>query len=402
MRTLLFLLALVVAASAQTPILADGQSNMCGRGTGGPAFSIAQNVEVWNNVNELGANGTAFVVPSVGSPPFDANDGNNLALWAAHRIAAATGDDVRMVIICRGGTSIDQWIDGSGNPGPMLLEAAAVYQASGLPPAEVMLRHQGETDKNEDPAWWDARTMASIQWLRDNDIIEEDAPVFLGGLYHTGAAAITNRMKVIAAREPLVYYVPHDGLPQAGDNVHFSGEGLARFGYRYAAAYLHSVGYSADPDINVFLAEIRLPPSTSGGDFTTGALRLRELNSLVQATTWADFDPIDHTVTLDAGVYRIEASAMAYRVDRHQLFLVDDDTGEIVADGSAEFAKSDASFQTQNASRISTILHLTTERTFVLKHWADTTRDNTGFGISAPSGPGRDAILGHLLIEQLD
>jgi len=399
---LAFVLVSCLAPSALTlPIFADGQSNACGRGDGGPSFAfVSSNVTVWNNENELGSNGAAFVTPERGEPPFDAGNGNNALLWAAHRLAKDT--QTQMVLVCRGGTPIQDWIDEQGNPGPMLLEAKAVYDASGLPPAQVHFRHQGESNKFDDPQLFDDLTIASIQWLKDNGVLAQDAPTFLGGLYHAKAGAINDRMKLMAEREPLVYYVPHDGLPENGDAVHFSGEGLARFGYRYYAAYLEHFA-PVSLNIDTTLVEERKPPNTAGGDFFTGALRTRELNTPVAVANWAAFDGVNHSVTItQPGIYEFRAEAIAYRTDRHQIFLYDVDESEVVAEGTPSFAKSDNNLQGQTHSTLSWIVEITEPTTFQLKHWADTSRPNTGLGVSSPSAPGRDGVMSRLTIRKID
>src|SRR5690349_5440754 len=61
-------------------ILATGSSAISGYGTGGPSpLTCDSQVQVWNNTNELGADGTEFIAPpDFGNPPWHSGGGNNM------------------------------------------------------------------------------------------------------------------------------------------------------------------------------------------------------------------------------------------------------------------------------------------------------------------------------------
>ena len=123
--------------------LASGQSNMVGRGAGG-ASTFSSLLKVWNNENDLTdltALGNAWVSPNLSQDPFVGGK-NNLAVHAANQIALTTGEQVRLIIVAKGNTSIGQWFSASIRQ-PMLYRISAVLAAANVTAVNGFWWHQG-------------------------------------------------------------------------------------------------------------------------------------------------------------------------------------------------------------------------------------------------------------------
>ncbi|MDO9381822.1 MAG: sialate O-acetylesterase [Hyphomicrobiaceae bacterium] len=223
-------------------VLACGQSNMRGGAgsTGGPAFSGMRNVTVWNNTNEGGANGTAFVSPPAAtSPPWDVSGGNNLAAWFCHRLAFETGEPVKLILVCKGGLPISAW--SPTTPGEQWSEIAAVCTAAAAGPADIFLWHQGEDDilAGTAEATYKAAFLALIAALVSAGYLKSDAQQIVGGLRYPGSDAF---LQNLASENALIEYA--SDTPYADyDGTHFTGPGLYQFGYEgYWNAYSRLTG----------------------------------------------------------------------------------------------------------------------------------------------------------------
>ena len=228
---------------AQLNFLLGGQSNGLGFGLGGPSPSLATRVKVWNNENPLGANGTAFVDPVLGSPPLTASGTNNLGIWFAHRATRELDVDARGVIVARGSSDISWW---HPTTGAMFAETVAVYAASGLPPADVFLWHQGETGE-DDNTQYKSKWLAMRAALVAAGAIRNQAPCILGGLQGARIGGTNDTyLQELAAENAGVYYASSAGLGHNGDELHFSGSALYILGYeRYWEQYRKHIGFPA-------------------------------------------------------------------------------------------------------------------------------------------------------------
>lgn len=219
-------------------ILASGQSNMAGRGTGGPSPLTANPlVQVWNNVNELGSNGTEFISPpDFGNSPWYST-ANNLALWFADAAATALNETVNLVLVAKGSQSISHW----SSTGDMYAEMKAVYQLTGLPPADVFLWHQGESDRETSGCAYKLSLLNLMARLRADGLLAYDAPTLAGAIVVGGdnsdlETEFNSNLNNLAADHPDLLYVNTSGLG-LHDNVHFSGQGLYDLGLRYWDKY---------------------------------------------------------------------------------------------------------------------------------------------------------------------
>ncbi|MEX0672350.1 MAG: hypothetical protein WD068_03250 [Candidatus Babeliales bacterium] len=161
---------------------------------------------------------------------------------------------------------------------------------------------------------------------------------------------------------------------------------------RYSSAGLLDVsGFGVDGFVNDLNGLISFPGAvtliwdqkaqgSSGGDFSSGAWRARDLNRLagnVGGVTLAD-----NEFTLQPGVYLIEVKAPAYAVGSHKarLYNVTDDVVEQYGINMVSTAGSDLGM---NASVVEHTVSIGTSKTYRIEHQCGTTRSTDGFGLAA-------------------
>jgi hypothetical protein len=118
----------------------------------------------------------------------------------------------------------------------------------------------------------------------------------------------------------------------------------------------------------------------SGGTFTAGAWRTRELNTELD-------DPenivtiASNQFTLQAGTYLIEWSSPAHDVARHtsRLQNITDSTTE--ADGMSNYTATADSVQ--NISLGACVVTAVASKVFEIQHYCDTTKTTNGYGVNS-------------------
>lgn len=219
-------------------VLATGQSNMGGRYFTSTEFSSASRVRVWNNTNPLGANGTSWIVPVEGNPPFSASGYTNLAVWFCKRLSIELDEDVRLILVYRDSSGLEFW---DPTTGAVYQEIEDVHAASGAPAVDIMLWHQGEGGGTDYKANWIIMRNA----LRTAGILGATAPTIVGGLQGVRIGTGTDLLlQELANENDDVYYASsvgltsHDAVP-----LHFDGVSLYEFGYnRYWDQYRAHIG----------------------------------------------------------------------------------------------------------------------------------------------------------------
>lgn len=228
-------------------VVASGQSNMMGVGTGG-TFYVNENVQVWNP-NNAGADkfqtldlATAFTMACGGG--FGGGGKNNLAAAFCHRLHQETGRPVYLIIEALGAQAIAPgWLDASNTVWDDLdTQVTAALAALGIDTIDVFIWHQGEGDYgvSTDPAtYWDRLnnqfiedTLKAASWWGD------ETPFIAGEMALRVAAQNRQirRLNYDGASNGVA--VSSAGIPMH-DAVHFSGAGLFEMGYkRYYQAYL--------------------------------------------------------------------------------------------------------------------------------------------------------------------
>lgn len=132
----------------------------------------------------------------------------------------------------------------------------------------------------------------------------------------------------------------------------------------------------------------RQTSGTAGGTFTSGAWQTRAIN-----TEEYDADGIvsisANQFTLQAGTYRIIATAPAVGVDKHKARLRNVTDGTTTLLGTSQYSAS-ASTYAATESRIDNVFTIASAKTFEIQHQGQTTRATSGFGV--PSSLSVDEI----------
>ena len=175
-------------------------------------------------------------------------------------------------------------------------------------------------------------------------------------------------------------------IRQAAGTGVASDEDLSLTLYRQGADYKNPKGY--------FLGNLSQPvgylkdvktSGTAGGTFTSGSYQTRTLN-----TTEGDFGLFgtlsSNQFSLSAGTYEIEASAPGFAVDAHKaiIYNITDAATELL--GTSEFADNAGATAHSTISRISGEITITTNKTFEVRHRAQTTQATIGFGNASTFG----------------
>ena len=223
-------------------ILLIGQSNMAGRGYTNEVPPIT-NKRLFVLRNGLWR---PMYVPV---NPDRVTSGINLSESFADLYARDHDVDVGIIPCADGGSSLDQWAEGS------ILFDHACYMAelaSRTSNIIAVLWHQGESDSSADKAPFYEEKLRIILNAFRKRLGLEDVPFLLGGL---GDFLVQNSDPVrcekfrdydkvnqalarIAATEKAVGFVSAEGLIDNSDYLHFSARSLRIFGQRYYEAFL--------------------------------------------------------------------------------------------------------------------------------------------------------------------
>lgn len=230
-------------------VLASGQSNMIGFATDNvPSFAnVSTNVRVWNSVNPLGSNGTAFVTATAArtAGTFESTNTNNLAIWFADNLARRTFETVDLVMVARGTTSIANFQPGDVTV-PMYSELTSVWAATGQGPADVFLWHQGERDVvlGTSASTYTSLFESMITSLITAGVLNSSTVILVGGLAEEAADKYTFNKSCLfqLTKKPRRGYAGSAGLTTF-DGVHFDSKSLTALGARrYYSAYLFASG----------------------------------------------------------------------------------------------------------------------------------------------------------------
>ncbi len=211
-----------------------GQSNMAGRG----AFDEVEPID--NNRIKVLRNGRwqDMFYPINPDRHFS---GVNLAESFADAYSKEHDVDVGLIPCADGGTSLEQWQEGS------LLFDNAIYQAklaSRTSTIAGILWHQGEADCSEElyPLYEKKFMMLMNAVIKKLDLY--DVPILCGGLgdflkYCTLEGSLYNyhyindSLKNVANKNKMFGFVSAEGLGANADNLHFNAKALREFGLRY-------------------------------------------------------------------------------------------------------------------------------------------------------------------------
>jgi hypothetical protein len=200
--------------------------------------AISADVRVWNNVNPLGAIGSAWVTPVAArqGSTFQYLDRNNLSVWFCDKVARCRFEPVDLTFVARGGSSIALWNAGEATY-PLLNHCVNVWAATGQAAADVFLWHQGEGDAAMPTAEYHVRFRALLAALTTGGVIDQNTLVVVGGVAHVPALRDVNERHLMGLRDRRIAYASSYRLPTY-DGVHFTSDALTALGARrYFAAY---------------------------------------------------------------------------------------------------------------------------------------------------------------------
>lgn len=210
-----------------------GQSNMAGRGfiCDAPAFDDGKVLVLRN-----GRWQKAFRPIC----PDRAFSGVNLAEYFASAYAAEHGVYCGLIPCADGGTSLNQWKEGS-----LLYDNAVNCARLAMRTSTVagVLWHQGETDCMEGSFDDYEEKLSKIFAALRRDLSLFDVPFVVGGLgdYLVNReepglkkyAVINKALKSYASSSPMTGFVSAERLTSNPDNLHFDSASLYEFGKRY-------------------------------------------------------------------------------------------------------------------------------------------------------------------------
>lgn len=218
-------------------VLIIGQSNMAGRGflADAPRLdTVGGRLQVLRNGRWQG-----MFRPVNPDRPFS---GTCLAERFAQAYAMDhEGVTVGVIPCADGGTTLDQWKEGS------LLFDNAVYQtrlAMRTSHLVAILWHQGEGDCGESKHPLYLEKITKIMTALRRELDAQDVPLLVGGLgdflkdrAESPALAnypyVNDALRAFAASSSHTAYVDASGLKSNPDNLHFCREALDEFGQRY-------------------------------------------------------------------------------------------------------------------------------------------------------------------------
>jgi hypothetical protein len=124
--------------------------------------------------------------------------------------------------------------------------------------------------------------------------------------------------------------------------------------------------------------------NTSGGTFTAGAWRTRDINTTVGTNGISGASIASNQITLPAGTYLIQGSAPAYDVNQHMTRFYNITDSTVAINGGSAYTDATDTMVTQ--SPFSGVVVIAGTKVFEVQHYAGTTAATFGFGIAANNG----------------
>lgn len=120
----------------------------------------------------------------------------------------------------------------------------------------------------------------------------------------------------------------------------------------------------------------------AGGTFTSGANRTRVLNT-VDIDSQSILSLSSNQFTLQAGTYRIHASAPAFFVINHQAILYNITNSAVVLIGTSEYSSATNTDGVMTRSIVCGEFTIATAKTFEIQHRCSATKTTDGLGVAA-------------------
>lgn len=217
-------------------IVAAGQSNMLGAGSGGTAF-LDPNVVAYDWVNKELVPADYAAAPAGGEGVRTGTSfKNNLFFPFANRVAEELDRPVMVIARPVSGSSIDTWLTSSDgtNWNNLATDVDAALAAIGQDSVDAFLWHQGESDASVDPAVFASKFQALVDQVNAQSWGDEAA--FLAGeLSYQGdnnTQNLTLQEIELSETDPDLAFVSSVGLTSQDESgVHFDGASLVEFGF---------------------------------------------------------------------------------------------------------------------------------------------------------------------------
>lgn len=327
-------------------LLAMGQSQIQGGGVGG-VWDIPPSVTIWNNagnIDTLAGTGNAWVAPVIGSTPLP-GVANNEAVQAAKYLSLELGQDVRLILVARGGYAISNWASPGGS---MYARMQAVLAAAGVSKVDGFLWHQGEADLANTAAY-PASFNALLSRMTTDGYIDADTPIVIGEL-SAAHAQMNAVLRTISDASPRIGLSDIATFPVLSpSDLHFTGPALVRNGLEMAREMMKLPGpfnhEPADIDYPYVAARGFTEYSTVSGVPTKVPVKAENgKKSLIQGGAFVadrlgvyEFDASGYTLTGRYGVSLLDANGTIL-----QYLTSSDSAGSTTAaqhyDGSAVMA----------------------------------------------------------------
>lgn len=219
-------------------VLLIGQSNMAGRGR------IEEAVPMDTTGISVLRNGRWRAMYRPVNPDRKTSGVCLAESFAARYVADHPGVKVGLIPCADGGTRIDQWLPGTRLYDHAVFQAKLAMRSSTI---VAILWHQGESDSQNDRYLVHGKKLKLVLNSIRKELDLWDVPVLIGGLgdflanydngRHIQGRLINREMEKLTQTDPMMGYVPADGLGHNGDDLHFNAAALYKFGLRYYEAF---------------------------------------------------------------------------------------------------------------------------------------------------------------------
>jgi Ca2+-binding RTX toxin-like protein len=248
-------------------VVAAGQSNMEGSGTGGD-MTLSGNVAAWDWFNGDLIQADYLAAPANG-PGVRSGTAirNNLYFPFAEAAAADLGRPVLVIAHPIPGSRIDSWLEtGQGQNWQVLQDDIAdALAAVGQRQADAFLWLQGESDFPVPTAEFQALFLQFVAQVRAQEWAGAEMAFLAGELSRQGLNWVQNRaFQAIEEANPdaLLRFVSSAGLTASHDpsGIHFDGPSLNDYGLRFWQAWLQAAGLAPEDGANT--APVLAPGAT--------------------------------------------------------------------------------------------------------------------------------------------
>lgn len=308
---------------------------------------------------------------STGAAVWISGNGSGGAIIFHVEGALAVVDDASISFIITGGTSITNWyfmLENTGSSGSTILDIILNGTTS--------IFQDDYTDNRPIITYDDAdglvKVVAIITDFVENDILTVNIDQIASGasdlsIMSEGISGNGNNFNLILEDESAIVSVSNVGkivVPDGSLSNNGGGE----------VSIIHT------PYICI---QDQKAQGTSGGTFTSGAWRTRDLNTEVSDV--GGFASVSsNQITLAAGTYIFDISAPAYKCNRHQAKLYNVSDASDVAFGSSEYTGS--ADNTGNRSVIRGKFTIAASKILEVRHQCQTTSNTYGLGVEANFG----------------